>query len=600
MKPVGRWALVALVLCAGPVLAQLDCPSIVQAALDATDEQCSATARNQACYGNVNLEATPQPDVDDFDFSAPGDIVAVSVIERFRLSSKVEETGEWGVALMQLQANIPDTSPGQNVTFLLFGDVQITNGVQTNVEPVTFDVMARGNINVRGGPSTDDVLITGLSDGETLTAIGRNADGTWLQVALTDGSAGWVSAELVAAQGEVETLNIIDPEAIPLTPMQAFYFQSGFGDAPCAEAPDSGILVQTPEGVEQIQFTVNDVGITLGSTAYLQAQPGGDMTTSVVEGEATVEAGGASVVVPAGRFVSVPLDAQGRAAGAPSQPQPYDGAKMAVLPIRILPRPITIATPISAGSTAGNIILLTAGEWTWTPGTPSAEGCPTGVIEFVVADLTPAGTFQLPGGEFSWETFYDSAYGESAPPESIFSNPEPNTYVVDIPIPQFSWHYEAHVIDSEHIEGAFSSVASECSIVVPFEMTGESMAGILPAAGEWEAAWDPPSISCEIASSDLSGTLTWDMTYYESFRLPGDEFSPALLYGAVFDYDMSRITPDISTLEANTYVMTFSDIIGDVHFEVRVIDSDHMEGFYDLTNANCVFAYSFEMTRVGN
>ena len=30
--------------------------------------------------------------------------------------------------------------------------------------------------------------------------------------------------------------------------MQAFYFRSGIGDAPCAEAPNSGILIQTPEG----------------------------------------------------------------------------------------------------------------------------------------------------------------------------------------------------------------------------------------------------------------------------------------------------------------------------------------------------------------
>jgi uncharacterized protein YraI len=191
------------------------CPEIVQAALDATDEQCSATERNQACYGNVNLAATPQRGIEDFTFGTPGDIVAVSAVGSLSLSSKIEETGEWGVALMQLQANIPDTSPGQNVTFLLFGDVQITNGVESNAEPVTFNVAAQGNVNVRGGPSTDDAIIIGLSDGETLTAIGRSADGTWIQVALTDGSTGWVSAELVTAQGNEETLNIIPASKRP-------------------------------------------------------------------------------------------------------------------------------------------------------------------------------------------------------------------------------------------------------------------------------------------------------------------------------------------------------------------------------------------------
>ena len=36
-------------------------------------------------------------------------------------------TGAWGVALMRIQANLPDTLPGQNVTMLIFGDVQIQN-----------------------------------------------------------------------------------------------------------------------------------------------------------------------------------------------------------------------------------------------------------------------------------------------------------------------------------------------------------------------------------------------------------------------------------------------------------------------------------------
>ena len=30
---------------------------------------------------------------------------------------------------MKLQANLPDSLPGQNVTFLMFGDVQIQNAV---------------------------------------------------------------------------------------------------------------------------------------------------------------------------------------------------------------------------------------------------------------------------------------------------------------------------------------------------------------------------------------------------------------------------------------------------------------------------------------
>jgi hypothetical protein len=259
-----------------PIAQEEACPTIVQAALDATAEQCSATGPNQVCYGNVNLEATPQTGIEAFNFSAPGDIVSVNSISSLSLSSRVREAGEWGVALMKLQANLPDTLPGQNVNFVLFGDVQIQNGVSSNV----------------------------------------------------------------------------DQGASSLTPMQAFYFQTGINDAPCAQAPDSGILVQTPQGVEQVQFTINDVNITLGSTLYLQAQKHGELIGSVVEGEATVEADGLSVVVPAGSRVRVPIDEQSHAFGVPSEPEPYDAAKMAMLPFRILPREIAIAAPVSAESLA--------------------------------------------------------------------------------------------------------------------------------------------------------------------------------------------------------------------------------------------------------
>jgi hypothetical protein len=584
------------------VLAQEQtCPEIVQAALDATDEQCSATTRNEACYGNVNLQATPQTDVDDFTFSTPGDIVAVSAIESFRLSSQVEESGEWGVALMQLQANIPDTLPGQNVTFLLFGDVQITNAVASNTDPVTFEVAAEGDINVRSGPSTNDERISSLSAGDVITAIGRNADNSWLQIQLPDETTGWVSADLVATDGDVSLLNVVDPsQPAPLSPMQAFYFQSGIGDAPCAEAPDSGILVQTPEGVDEIEFTVNDVKIILGSTAYLQAQPSGDMTTSVVEGEATVEAGGASVVVPEGSYVSVPLDADGRASGTPSQPQPYDPAKMALLPIRILPRDITITAPIG-GNTTGVNILLTAGEWTWTTGESSSEGCEPGIAETLVTAMATLEPFQLPGDEFSLEILLEAASRSFfSVPNAIFSNPDPNTYVVEYGGGSTNNRYTVRVVDTGHIEGEFDHTFEGCSVTIPFEVTLVG-GGIIPTPGAWQATWDPPSISCEIDSPQLSGTLTWDMSFYDSFRLPDDEFSPALLYGTVLAFDMS-FSENLTTSspEPNTYVLDFSAPMGVVHFEVRVTDSDHMVGNYELTNANCIFAFAFEMTRVGD
>jgi hypothetical protein len=100
---------------------------------------------------------------------------------------------------MRLQANLPDTLPGQNVTVLLFGNVQF-------------------------------------------------------EVAESDPG------------------------------VQAFYVQTGLGDAPCLEAPESGLLVQTPQGVREVVFQLNAVDVTLSSTAYFQAVPSSELVASVIEG----------------------------------------------------------------------------------------------------------------------------------------------------------------------------------------------------------------------------------------------------------------------------------------------------------------------------
>jgi hypothetical protein len=280
-----------------PVIAlaqTVDCPSIVEDALSATDNACEDTGRNEACYGNINLFAEPQENVPDFTFEQAGDRVKLETVKSLALSPMDTVMDIWGVALLRVQANIPDTLPGQNVTFLLFGNVAIEN-----------------------------------------------------------------------AQSEVETSSDATPSpaaAPQYGPMQSFYFKTGVGDAPCAEAPDSGILIQTPKGAARINLLVNEVSITLGSTAYLQAQPDGDMVINVVEGHATVTALGTTVVAPAGTRVRVPLDVNLQATGAPVGPEPYDAAGLVALPMAHLPEIVSVAAPLTAGQIAA-LNLPTTGVW---------------------------------------------------------------------------------------------------------------------------------------------------------------------------------------------------------------------------------------------
>ncbi len=266
---------ILLLLCVAPVMAQqLSCPAIVETALQAVDTLCRDTGRNQACYGNVSLEAIARADVSDFNFDSVGDIADVSDLQSLKLDPMNDDPNDprWGVAMMRLQANLPDTLPGQNVTFLLFGDVEIT-----------------------------------------------------------------------------EANTFINPEEeyaeIP-APMSAFYLRTGIGDSPCEEVPESGLLVQTPEGVGTISFNVNGVDVSLGSTVFFQTDADGDMNVTTIEGSASLTIEGESYAVIAGTQRRVRLNTDYVAQGEPGSAQPYVAQQVAPLPIQVLERPIEIAPPM--------------------------------------------------------------------------------------------------------------------------------------------------------------------------------------------------------------------------------------------------------------
>ncbi len=321
------------------------CPALVQQAMDTIDDLCSDTGRNQACYGNLSLIAEPQPGSESFEFDSPGDRVDVSSIRTLQLSSMDAVAGEWGVSLMRLQANLPDTLPGQNVTFLLFGEVHI-EAANPSVE-LAGTVSAAGAINVRGGASTSDDIVTTLANDSQVTVTGRNQAADWVRVELSDDeeSVGWVAVSLLQIDGDIDSLPVVQPGDPTYGPLQAFYLQTGIGDAPCTEAPHSGLLIQTPEGGREIEISVNNVSIRLASTAYLQAQAGDSLVVTMIEGQATVSTEQGAEIVPDGARLTVPIDENLHATGAPNDPEPYTEADVQALPVEALPREIEVAEP---------------------------------------------------------------------------------------------------------------------------------------------------------------------------------------------------------------------------------------------------------------
>jgi hypothetical protein len=257
------------------LLAQSDsdgqtCPAIVETAFDALDTFCGETGRNQVCYGNINLAVEPQPTISELNFSDVGDIINVADVRSMSFSPMNTENGDWGLAMMRLQANIPNTLPGQNVTFILFGDVELTNAVD---------------------PET-------VENGEA-------------------------------------------------TPMQAFFLTAGVGDAQCEEAPDSGLLVQTPDGVGEVSFSMNEIDITIGSTILFQGQPDNQLKISALEGSAVLNMREGVFPVIAGTWVRVPFDENLRPTGRPTDLETYKDNFARGLPLNLLERRIEVHQPLT-------------------------------------------------------------------------------------------------------------------------------------------------------------------------------------------------------------------------------------------------------------
>lgn len=317
MKTVRGVMLGIVLLINGIVFAQdAVCPIFVREALDLVDQRCDGTDRNQACYGYANIEAEPQEDVTILQFESPGDIEDLALIKALQTSA-LAVPDEWGVALLRVQANLPNSLPGQNVTILLFGNVRI-------------------------------------EDART-------------------------------------------PEDEAARPMQAFYFQTGVGESPCLEAPQDGILVQTPEGAGRIELTVNNAVIDLGSTAFLQAGPEAQMRVAVLEGDGIITTDESTVDIPAGQQALLDLDEDGLAFG-PVAVEPYDPEEFKALPIQVLPREIVIesnssgpaVSPLEFGSYNGTV----TGGSVSCPGQPTfeiplqaaaASGSDLGISDWIIA-----------------------------------------------------------------------------------------------------------------------------------------------------------------------------------------------------------------------
>ncbi len=406
-----------LILAPAAVLAQesAECSDFIKAALEASNQVCSDTNRNQACYGHIHLEAQPQSANTPFNFDEVGDKVDLARLSTLRLSPMDLQSQTWGVAIMKIKADIADQDSSLNATLLVFGDVQIQNAVPDQSQLIDVRVRGPSNANVRRLPSNRAFVMMSLSPGQVIQARGRSKDHAWLYVVLPAGKTGWVRQSLIDTPADLDVLPVIDPALTSYGPMQAFFLKNGEQQTTCSQAPNDGILIQTPEGVAEIRLWINEVKIKLGSTAFIQADAGQKrMVVNTLEGSAKVEALGVEQVAVAGTSVTIPLDNNLVAAAPPSEPQPYVLSSVQVAPVDSLARHITVAPPLAA---------------TLTP-TPTETSTPTNTATPSPTLTSTATSTQTPSPTATWT----ASPSPSDTPTASFT-PIPTDTATSTPLP---------------------------------------------------------------------------------------------------------------------------------------------------------------------
>jgi hypothetical protein len=282
------------------------CSELVETALESANANCGELGRNEVCYGYNNVQASFLTEVPDDFFDQVADKSPVAELATVQTLPMNTDTGQWGVAVMAIQAKLPNTLPGENIKFVLLGDVEVENAVA----PENVFVPSEGievsltveNANLRSGAGLNFNVVGTVQLGETLLADGLSENGQWLRVVKNERPA-WLSRSLVTENPEIASLPVLNDEV--LMPMQAFYLRTGITGQQCVEAPSDVLVVQGPENFT-VQLNINGANVSLGSSGAFRTinEDGEDfLELTVFDGVFTID----GTVVTAGQQTRVCL-----------------------------------------------------------------------------------------------------------------------------------------------------------------------------------------------------------------------------------------------------------------------------------------------------
>ena len=244
------------------------CEEIAAQALLGISENCAELERNSLCYAHAQVEASFADDAKAGHFTAPANRAPLSHLQQVRASAIDTEQRHWGLAIMNLQANLPQTRPGAGVIMLLAGDAGLDHELElAQIDEIREPLSAAAlRSTTRFSQAAKIAAELGqLQRDEIALVDAKTRGGDWLRV-VNDGTVSWVERDHLSPLQAMESLPIVDV-AKPFA-MQAFTFSSASGLADC-EAAEPLLAIQTAADVPA-NLTVNGVDIHVQSLVSFQ------------------------------------------------------------------------------------------------------------------------------------------------------------------------------------------------------------------------------------------------------------------------------------------------------------------------------------------
>jgi len=291
------------------------CSALVANALKTLSSSCNGLDRNQVCYGNPQLKvAFRDSSANVPSFGKTGDKAGLDVVKSITTGALNVARNEWGLAVVKVPVvNLPGAAAGQAVTFILYGDTNLTSTTEPVVVPTIPPNAPKCNATVtratylRGAPGPNEQQIKLLQPSSPISVSARISNNAWV-FGESQGQTGWIFTQVTKLDCDVNTLPADDPSVPKATAgLNAFYFATGVSaQSECKDVPPSGALIQSPSG-QRISFRVNGADITMGSTIVIRSDPGKFMTISLLDGKSTITAFGKTETLLPGQELSLLL-----------------------------------------------------------------------------------------------------------------------------------------------------------------------------------------------------------------------------------------------------------------------------------------------------